>query len=637
MLKLKNNIDLFLIFLAIFFVLFGYVGSVITSVEGLKYSSVSGLDSSYVWIISYISTLQDKFLFGRDIFFNYGPLGYLIYAFPLKSVLIKFFIFNLSVSICFVYLFGCLLHLRQADKNKARFLFAFILFTLLFCTGKGNFEILACLSSLVFLYGQSRSKYISLLILSVFSSFMLFVKFNIGITFIATLFLALFIEILTNYLNENIVGFWPKIKNAIISSKTSLLIALPTFILLFFIAVFWCFHSFDYFIKWFGVSIELASTYQEAMSEFAQIHVDNPRMVSLIYLWCFITMGLICFQRPVKWKNIKFFIILLPSFFMLFKYSYGRAEKFHIITLGYWIMTLTPIMLVFFKKHTYHIISMLFFIFVLPAFYFWPQTSLLDVLEMMVNPPKIAEIQDEFANKFIESKNKLENSPKVEVLTFNVAPYAIKNNLNIVFNPFLQLFSAHSDVLDKISAKNYATQKADYLMIEKFMDIDGKNMILSTPYTYRKIRENYDVADIQNETIVLQKAKQPKPINITMHGSQTASLKEKIIVPPRAKLANIDIRLSFLGKMIKAIYKINPLFFRFYIKDEHGNINIKYVRVIRPSLKNGIYIEHLIDDSQMLAEWLDEKTLLKNKIYAFEVVTPTPYLYQDRIYIEWEK
>ena len=72
-----------------------------------------GLDQSWTYALSYFP--ESEFLFGRDVAFTYGPLGYLFVPTPvgaslLKAAMIKLAVHLLLAAILFVYL--------RETKNK---------------------------------------------------------------------------------------------------------------------------------------------------------------------------------------------------------------------------------------------------------------------------------------------------------------------------------------------------------------------------------------------------------------------------------------------------------------------------------------------------------------------------------------
>ena len=93
-------------FLIIIFIFFGF--------KFTCFTVLSGLDLSWAYALNNIH-LNGDYIFGRDVFFTYGPLGYLLAPYCYKGIVIQAFLFK--IFIIFSYIFAILCFKERKNVN----------------------------------------------------------------------------------------------------------------------------------------------------------------------------------------------------------------------------------------------------------------------------------------------------------------------------------------------------------------------------------------------------------------------------------------------------------------------------------------------------------------------------------------
>lgn len=570
-------------FFIILLVLFGF--------RFICFTELGGLDQSWVYALNNIQ-INGDYIFGKDVFFTYGPLGYLMYPVASHAVVWKALLFIIFLISSFLFaLFG----LKINDKADVFLGLITISAIYLQCN---MYEFLPVLLSAVCLYGREKFKYPSFILLNLTALLMLFVKFNLGVIYIATLVCLLIVS---------------RFKHAL----TSALI----WIVGLFCAIHFYFGDVSVFINWFKVTFNIASGFSEAMLLWRYA-------IHQIYLvLAFIIIGLY-FNLWLKHKEFsKLFFVMLPAVFFTFKAGFVRADM-HMLAFFNFILLIVPLLYLTVKDISVKKLCIMYiYALVLPVQCISSDCFVTSVIKSVKAQKTDISYEYTLPKQWVE---KIGNS-KVEILPIELL-YLEKNNLNAHFNPILQLYSVYTKSLDDLSAQNYKDKKTDYIIIDNNEDIDRRNMIFDTPATWDAIRENYSIVSCRSGKILLSKLNNSKQFKYETFETDTYKFNETINIPPQAKKAVIKMDLSLSGKIANFIFKILPVF----VDVNYGNNEITKIRFTRPTAVNGIYIDEFVETNFDMYNWLSDKPVGKN-INSVKFYTKMPLLYKRDFRIEWQQ
>ena len=184
--KSKFNIFMWLLFL--------FVSLPIFSFPDIRW----GLDPSWMYFIN--RAYPDNIIFGKDIYFTYGPLGYIFHALNIDNnrliygiFIIVFFIYNSYSLYCFV----------TKKNHKPYVLLAALILFVLFPIKNMRCYTLFTLLNITFMAFENKSSYFHFGLLCLFVSIFFLVKFDIA-------FLSLFFAVLVIFcrIANNIFTRW---------------------------------------------------------------------------------------------------------------------------------------------------------------------------------------------------------------------------------------------------------------------------------------------------------------------------------------------------------------------------------------------------------------------------------------------
>ncbi len=561
------------------------------------HEALHGLDASWAYALN---DIHDKgtYIFGKDVFFTFGPLGYLLQPFCCREIVIQAFIFKMAIIIAFIFSLFCF------RKRKNSNLFIALIVLNFVCFGYDMFEFLAVMLAMVCLFAKNRVRYSGLILLNLLACFMLFAKFNIGITCIATL---IFTIIASRF------------------KKEFVLVSLTIWAAGLLLITYFYFGSLSILLNWFKVSFTIASGYSEAM--LMQLHGLNVFYLAaaLTVLGLYLSLWIDDYKNNAKYSKV--FLILLPSMFFMFKSGFVRADM-HMMLFFTYILAVVPVLYFFVKNVSVKkLIIMYILALILPIRHISPGCVLSFISELKQGKEIYTTNEYLLPADWVRYTNKT----KIEFLPFDFG-YIEKNKIIAHYNPILQLYSVYTRELDMISAADYTEQQTDFIVIDRNESIDGRNMILDNPATWDAIRENYYVKDFKSNKILL--AKKTKRVSYTYKTFEKGFYKinEDIFVPKRAKKAVVNLELSLIGGGANFLFKLLPLYMYINYND---NETVK-LRVVRDVMKNGIYVDELVLTLNDLDNWLRGKETLKN-INSIKFYTVLPFLYKKNILIEWQK
>lgn len=556
-----------------------------------------GLDPSWSYTLNTLH-LNGDYIFGKDVFFTYGPFGYLLVPFCFKEIIWQVLLFKILVIACFIFSLFCF-----KDRKNANIFLGLIVFNFV-CFGYELYEFLAVILAFVCLYQKNIRQYAGVILLNFLAFFMLFAKFNIGVICIATLIFTLI---------------------ALRLKKEFVLLSFCIWFISLGLITYLYFGDVGTFIEWLKMSLLISSGYSETMVVWG----DWTNKIYLLSAFLILVLYFILWLNDYRNKNKNFnvFFVILPSLFFVFKSGFVRADN-HVMMFFVYILAIVPLLYFFVKNIS---VKFLLIMYCLALIYPLQHISFGMVLSFI---PKLKE-QDKILilNEYILPSDwiNLVGNSKVEILPYELS-YIPKNNLTPHYNPFLQLYTVYTKELDLASAQNYKQQNTDYIIIECYGSIDGRNLLFDNPATWSAIKENYKVIDFKQNKLLLAKREFPLVYKYSSYRKELHNVNETIQVPYDAKKVVINLDLSLFGRLVIFLFKN----FTPYIYVQYNNSDIIKIRYVRDVMKNGFYIDNLVLSMNDFYNWLNDRPV-ENDIKSFRIYTSLPCMYKKNFSVEWQK
>lgn len=572
-------------------------------------------DDSFIWAMNNIFA-NGEYRFGKDIFFTYGPLGWLVYPFMDNPYVWVALIFKLSVIATYVFLLWQYRGKKYANLFMLLFMLPFIFFGhYIFSIHNARmhlmYEILAAILGITCVFAKSsKHAFMAFVLLNLYALLMFFVKFNLGIVFGGTLAISIIFRQF---------------------SKRDILLTFAIWILGISGMIIFYFHGIEEFIEWIKYSIIISSGYGEAMM------LSGEPFMHYVILAIVIFLGFICSWLGVnKSKNskkeyLKLLWVLLPSAFLAFKAAVIRADD-HLMIFYSYMLAIIPLLIFWGYKYCSKALLYAFavcYVMLLPfaSHYVFTGSWINDIAKWR----NASEIQ---VAKFLEIKPQWAEVVKdasIEAIPLDF-PFIVKHKKRAAFNPIIHLYQVYNKTLDDLSEKHYKNQKSDFVLISGMMPVDARALVWDNPATWRAIRDNYEIVDNYNDKFLLKRKAEPTQVEYEILSQNKYSLNEKIPVPYDAELADIELNLSFIGKLMNLFYRGTPLFI--IVQDDNNRKML--VRQIRDVMKNGLYIKGVVATPQQMKRYLQDLPPLDN-INSLAIITDNPLMFEDQMTITWRK
>ncbi|HME08846.1 MAG TPA: hypothetical protein VKG25_17440 [Bryobacteraceae bacterium] len=192
----------------------------------------------------------------------------------------------------------------------------------------------------------------------------------------------------------------------------------------------------------------------------------------------------------------------------------------------------------------------------------------------------------------------------------------------------LQLYSAYTAELDKEVAEHLAGSGPEYLIVN-YDAIDARNMFMDTPLTWRVVMNRYEVADtdLNAQRVLMVRKARGAGEELRELGTGRASMNGWVPVPEGTHLlyAPLQINFTVLGKLADILYQTPPL----YIETVRRRGRIIRNRLISATAENGILINYPPGDQ------VDMEGLFSGEaadpVVRFRLVQPArSWRFQDR-------
>lgn len=608
----------------------------------------TGADPSWWYAINYIP--NSNYLFGQDVVFTYGPLGYLLQTLDIGQNLVISNTFWIVLYVLFYAFLIYLLFKRKQFLPLSLFIIVYILSLAMlnasFVKSYSMFQqpylllLLIGMSLYVCVLDDDRIYHIPVFISGVLAGLSLFMKLNLGLSALGMLIVfSLFFLLKSRRKN------WPWL----LTVWSGCLISVIAVFLVYF-------KNYPNLIQWIRASIEIINGYGAAMT-YGTVQVPLLVIALLVLVFYIVaTVFLIKRRSNYSYLSLLFFIPVV----LAFKESFVRQDLGHLLT--FFVFLPLVMSLFFLFMNSKKTLKWLASIFVLTL-------VLVVIIPYVVHPYRYVDNDFSRAATFIDgnfgwtnissqinltekraqiasqSQQNLENdrlpSQWVSIIgndTVDVVPteicYIPANNLNWSPEPILQTYQEYTSYLDSWCASHFSGNTSPRYLIVEFADIDGRHPFFSVPATWRNIILNYEVLDFdQASKRLLLKAKSiNNESDILININETRSkIGQWVDVPSSDKLlfAKIDMQVNFAGKITGTLYLIPPVNIDLVY---HSGLSASW-RIIPDTLENGALINFLPSNTKELNQLISGNA--SDRVESFRIYGPGADYYASDINITW--
>lgn len=518
----------------------------------------SGLDPSWIYGLNVYNI--EHVIFGRDLLFTYGPLGYILFPQPVGnniasafSILMLFFLAMLGTT-AFILFSKSFAHINHRMGNLlASLFFLYIAFL------AGNYIpeywttyiLLMVLSAI--LVKKSRHTYWFMIIAVLITVISMFIKFNTGILNLICMYIFLFLLFMQK--SEQIKLF------AII-----IIVGIPAIFTGSYLLYNFSFHDLGVY-AYSAINISSGYIYNMSMEVKDTFYTDYIAALMIIFLGC------LCKITHDDKKNGLYAILFLFAFFITFKHGIVRGDHITVVPtifclyfsiyilfmkaditeylqgkIKYLVMVLC-IALVAFPMHHRQVSNLL-----------QPLYTGVDHIQTLV----LCTVHENRSFKQLDQREAVMDRDFSAVLgqhSMTIYPweFSLYNIGEHVYRP-IPVFSINVGTvfLDQKNADFFAADNAPEYIILSLETVDNQYPLINNPAMWMEILKRYDVVDYDDKNFLLAKRNSACESVETEIETRSIGKNDTITIPESSShiLIKVDADLSLKGNLAKLLYRI---------------------------------------------------------------------------------
>jgi hypothetical protein len=570
--------------------IFAFIVMVITF-QSIEQPLNLDIDISWQYAINYFTA--HKIIFGHQVFFTYGPFGFLFQTLPIKSNLFIALVVHVLIRLLLIYNLFLVVAKNTQDKNLIYKImsYCFLIFFAMINDYMNWFDLFFLTISYICLYNLNQKKLL-LIAASFFSIMMLLIKPGFSVLCFSA---AYFYLLLLVFLER-------KIKPIIIFTSSSVV---------------------SYFSLWLALSYSFTGSidYLLSVPEFtvgnSLAMTTNPsnnwELLSLSFIF-FILACATFIKRPFLHKDslLAFAIFFLPTYAML-KYGFTREDGHQLILLNFLMLT-CAFMIVIIND-----IKRLLLLFVsstlcitlfywalqsvnLPAWMY--STNVYGYNSLTSQISDFSSYQQTLRKKFDVklSQEKLPPLMLAEIGNQSVDVYNYlqsivpANHLNWDPRPVFQTYASFMPYFDNLDANFIQSdRKPQYLLWSPFNDIDNRYILSTEPMAMYQIFKWYKPIMTSSEIYLLKTQSKPQLSPEKFVATTKAKWGDWIQVPSSSDSilrVRLKSKLTVLGKIKTELYKLFDVTIDYRLAD---NTIVTY-RLVYPTALDGIWVSPLLQN-----------------------------------------
>ena len=550
----------------------------------------AGLDAS--WMVGLNEASSRHMIYGRDIVFTYGPLGFILHPLELGSNLVHAVLFRLGLHILWWTSVGMLLFRIRGFVATLLFAAASLLSGIQFGpTWDVNFGltgviILTTIGYLVL--GHIDRRPIWAVPAMIVSAAALLAKFNIGVACTASIVVWAVIELLRDR-SPRMLGRLGLLALTYVGTLGLLFRIYGGPI-----------NALGEFLRY---SKEIASGYSSQMS--SQGPATELTIISAVLA---IAISAAAAGILLRARYTPALSITLFPLFVLFKSAIVRHDYGHIVTslppmVGFAAFLLPGCISRLQSWTTQAVVALAF----LGALWFAPSSASSVLTRGAVSWVSLCK-HEEVRASIRASDSKVKDQLKLPTpilsrigsATVDVYPwdlcYITANGLNWKPRFVFQSYSAYHPTLDRRCAEGYRGENAPQYIVYSHQAIDYQHPCIVDPRTWMEIYRWYDVVDQANGLLLLKRRVSSRWDKVDKLGSRSIAFGERWEVPDGIQgpvILQAKLKLNPIGRLSSILYKVYPPRIRVEYKDgavaEH--------RLVWQNVRSGFLVSSLPRDS----------------------------------------
>jgi hypothetical protein len=598
-----------------------------------------GLDSS--WAFGLNMGHFDRMVFGRDIVFTYGPLGYLIApAFP-EAEPWAVFAFAWGIALVTAYALWKLCRHARHWTEVGLYLGVFWVYSA-FAFGPEFERLLAAIIALTLAIAirLDAKPWFDVGLLSFLSAVALLTKFNIGVIgLLLVLYCAAYL------LWRHRTTLTPALKPAI----AAVAVWVCTLVGLYWIAD----GSPGGLFAFLRYSAPIASGYSEAMAW------AGPLWGAVVALISFLALVICVPLAAGEIRRIRWAIpLLIVIGFLCFKSAMVRQDV-HELPFQFEIAAAALLVVAFASTPRSRIVVAVFALAsldlgVLAVTELWPQylpgsmerltgLAVFGNLEGFLHwPTTVGILQAATEQALAPDQLPPEFLPYVSGKRVSAYPWEIAmiraNHLKWQPLPVFQAYSAYTPALDQLNAAKLEEPGGPEEILLTWNDIDGRHPFYETPRSWLALLNWYDIQLKSPHLYLLHRRSTQRFGPEAPIGTVTAQWGQRIALPPvaddEALIMDADVRPSFKGILKSALLR-SP------VVNVHPTLRSGFTatgRVVRANMPEGVIVSDWPSGLDDLAPMLDGGgNFSQDRVVSIAFETPAPSEFNPEIRIQWSR
>jgi len=189
--------------------------------------------------------------------------------------------------------------------------------------------------------------------------------------------------------------------------------------------------------------------------------------------------------------------------------------------------------------------------------------------------------------------------------TVDVFPWDLSLAYGYDFNwsprPVIQSYSAYTERLDRLNVEHFRKSSAPQVILYACKSIDGRYPLFDEPETFAEILRGYVFVRRSGEFLLLSRKEKAAQNQVVPLGEVEAGAGEPVKVPKYGSgrvFAQVDLGYSFWGNFMRLFYKPAFAHVRFKFSDDSYSNNFRFIPGVS---KNGLFVSQYIGGVEDLA------------------------------------
>jgi hypothetical protein len=592
----------------------------------------TGLDASYLYALNALA--RQDLVFGRDVVFSFGPLGYLLL--PGSPHLLAGAV--LRVTVHAVFCAGLLVaFLRvQSCLQAACFSLGLVLAAALGLTYE--YQLLLVLALLLGLALESeRVPTLSAQLAAALAVVFALIKVSLGAAAV-TMVAAYLVTVVARKSRGAALEAATAAGAAVLSGVTVVVLV---------------FHSFASFWRWVEMQAEILRGFGSAMSHRGETSI---LALGLAGLGGFAVLAALALrERGGGWL---FWPMVAPAVLLAFKHGFVRQDG-HVVAFFAFLLGVLALGVLFARSpegvQRGLIASLAAALLAAPVALRFTTQGNDDGVALLTGRTAYhnlaATLHLERTRRALETRSRRllvpDRLPAAFVaplrdrgLGVDVVPWELSylpaNDLRWVPNPILQLYHGYTGKLDAWTASHFEGPRAPDVVLAELRGVSERNMVWDTPQTWRALWRWYEPMGIRPRPGLLALRRRATPAEWSFRRLKSERLDVGRWYPVPANtdwlFAELDMPLSFWGRIAQTAFRVPPV----YIETAYADGRQVRWRLVPDTAGSGILMSHAPRNLRGLAElWRREPGPRSPRILRFRFVGPGLRYYPEAVGVVW--